>query len=338
MEGYIHSVSPMKTAKTSKVKYFNYSLEKHDDTLRGVCFSPQKYTEIKTLERTKSPVKLQNYKFSTNKDIIIDQKSSLSPLEEIPFAMSKIMTANDVTNIVFLMNVTAEQIITLKAEVTHVASVKNIITQHHGQLQKQEVMLRDPTGTIKLVLWEQYVDALVVNTTYVLENLKLKVYNYERYLNTPKDEDFKHTEIEPFQQPLPEAEHVIDTRSISGKIVGIKNVATLTACTSCGKSTQPYESSTRLGQCQGCNLIQILNLCDLHWSLRLLVKASDHVTKRNIMLYHQQVLQLLTVLDIQLDLNSVPVEEHTITLLQEEVEVQIYYEGGNNKLINILRL
>lgn len=56
------------------------------------------------------------------------------------------------------------------------------------------------------------------------------------------------------------------------------------------------------------------------------------------MLYHQQVLQLLTVLDIQLDLNSVPVEEHTITLLQEEVEVQIYYEGGNNKLINILRL
>ena len=165
MEGYIHSVSPMKRAKTSKVKYFNYSLEKHDDTLRGVCFSPQKYTEIKTLERTKSPVKLQNYKFSTNKDIIIDQKSSLSPLEEIPFAMSKIMTANDVTNIVFLMNVTAEQIITLKAEVTHVASVKNIITQHHGQLQKQEVMLRDPTGTIKLVLWEQYVDALVVNTT-----------------------------------------------------------------------------------------------------------------------------------------------------------------------------
>ena len=162
-------------------------------------FSHQKYTaEIKTLEKTKSPVKLQNYKFSRNKDIIID-------------------VTNDVTNIVSLMNVTAEQIITFKAEVTHVASVKNITSQHHGQLQKQEVMLRDPTGTIKLVLWEQYVDALVVNTTYVLENLKFKVYNDERYLNTPKDEDFKHTEIEPFQQPIPEAEHVIDTPSISGK-------------------------------------------------------------------------------------------------------------------------
>ena len=102
MEGYIHSVSPMKTAKTSKVKYFNYSLEKHDETLRGVCFSTQKYTEIKTLEKNKSPVKLQNYKFSTNNDIVIDQKSSLLPLEKISFAMSKIITANDVLPILLL--------------------------------------------------------------------------------------------------------------------------------------------------------------------------------------------------------------------------------------------
>ena len=81
--------------------------------------------------------------------------------------MSKIITANDVTNIASLMSVTAEQIITLKAEGTHVTSVKHIISQHHGQLQKQEIMLRDPTGTIKLVLWEQYVNSLVVNTTYM---------------------------------------------------------------------------------------------------------------------------------------------------------------------------
>ena len=147
--------------------------------------STQKYTEIKTLEKTKSP-------------------------EKISFAMSNIITTNDVTKIASLMQVTAEQIITHKAEVTHVASVKHIISQHHGQLQKQEIILRDPTGTIKLVLWEQYVNSLVVNHTYVLENLKLKVYNDERYLNTPKDQEFTAKEIEPFQQPLPEAEHVID--------------------------------------------------------------------------------------------------------------------------------
>ncbi|CAB3996618.1 Hypothetical predicted protein, partial [Paramuricea clavata] len=124
------------------------------------------------------------------------------------------------------MSVTAGQIITLKTEVIHVASVKNI-----SQLQKQEIILRDPTGTIKLVLWEQYVNALVVNTTYVLQNLKLKVYNDERYLKMPKDEEFKPKEIEPFQQPLPEP--VIDPHSIYGKIVAIKDVTTLGQCHWC---------------------------------------------------------------------------------------------------------
>ena len=71
--------------------------------------------------------------------------------------------------------------------------------------------------------------------------------------------------------------------------------------------------------------------------MRLVIKASDD-SKRNIMLYHQQLLQLLTVLDIQLDLNSVSLEELTISILQENAEVQICYEGGNNKLVNVLRL
>ena len=211
LEGYVHSVSPMKTAKSSKIKYFNYSLEKHDETLKGVCFSPQKCTKLKTLEETKSPVKPRHYKSSTDNDIVIDQKSLFSPCDQIPFAMSNITTADDVTNIPSLMNVTAEHVITLKAQVTHIAPVKNIISQRHGELQKQEIMLRDPSGTIKLVLWQQYVNTLIVNTTYVLQNMKLKVYNDERYLNTPKNEEFKPTQVEAFEQPLPEPERVIDT-------------------------------------------------------------------------------------------------------------------------------
>ena len=60
-------------------------------------------------------------------------------------------------------------------------------------MRKQEVILRNPSGTIKLVLWEQYVDLLVPSQTYNLENLKVKVYNDQRYLNTPRDEEFNAT-------------------------------------------------------------------------------------------------------------------------------------------------
>ena len=93
--------------------------------------------------------------------------------------------------------------------------------------------------------------------------------------------------------------------SITGKIVGIKEITTVTACSSCGKSVQPYQDSTTLGQCQAsnCNLIQILNSCDFNWSMRLVIKASDD-SKRNIMLYHQQLLQLLMTLILYLLRNS----------------------------------
>ena len=41
----------------NKIKYFNYSLQKCDEMLRGVCFSTQKYTEIKTLEKKQKSCK-----------------------------------------------------------------------------------------------------------------------------------------------------------------------------------------------------------------------------------------------------------------------------------------
>lgn len=172
----------------------------------------------------------------------------------INFVMSDVITANDVTSISALINVMPEQIITLNAQVTHVSPVKVMITQNHGPLRKQEVMLRDPSRTIKQVLWEQYVDLLVPSQTYNLENLKVKVYNDQRYLNTPRDEEFQCNETDPFEQPLPEPQQVIDTPSITGTVIGVKDITNITACTSCGKKTAPYQSSATLGQCQGCNL------------------------------------------------------------------------------------
>ena len=121
------------------MQYFNYCLEKKEETLRGVCFSPQKYTQVKTLEKTKSPVKLQHYKMSSSNDIIIDQRSILSPMEKIQFEMSNIITANDLSNIGSLMSVSANQLITLQAEVAHISQVKDMPTLNHGELKKQDV-------------------------------------------------------------------------------------------------------------------------------------------------------------------------------------------------------
>ena len=74
-------------------------------------------------------------------------------------------------------------------------------TQHQGTLKKQEAIISDTTGYIKVVLWENNVNTLEVNTAYNLKNLRVKSSNNEKYLNTPKGEDFVSTETTPFDHP-----------------------------------------------------------------------------------------------------------------------------------------
>ena len=89
LEGYIHAVSPMKTANISKKKYFNIIIHyRRKMTLWEEFVSLLKNMLSWKLWKKQSPVKLQNYKVSPTNDIIIDQKSCLSPMDHIPFVMS----------------------------------------------------------------------------------------------------------------------------------------------------------------------------------------------------------------------------------------------------------
>ena len=76
---YIHAMSPMKNAKSSTRKYFDCTLQNKDTTVRAVCFSPEKFSELNTLQKTMTPVKItNNYNTSASssgkEDVIILSK------------------------------------------------------------------------------------------------------------------------------------------------------------------------------------------------------------------------------------------------------------------------
>ncbi|KXJ06662.1 hypothetical protein AC249_AIPGENE6379 [Exaiptasia diaphana] len=81
---------------------------------------------------------------------------------------------NDVVSIAKLVDVASEQLVKVKAQVLSISGPKVINTQHQGTLRKQDVTLRDTATSIKLVLWDHYVDSLEANKTYLFENVKLK--------------------------------------------------------------------------------------------------------------------------------------------------------------------
>ena len=74
----------------------------------------------------------------------------------------------------------------------NIAATKVVNMQYQRTLKKQEVLIRDPTSSIKVILWESYVNTLTLNSTYIFRNLKVKLSKdkNEGHLNTAKDVSF----------------------------------------------------------------------------------------------------------------------------------------------------
>ena len=198
----------------------------------------------------------------------------------------------------------------------HVSGVKKTPTLCQRVLSKQEVTIRDPTSSVKVILWESWVNSLQSNKTYLLQNLRVKTNKNERYLNTAKDEMFLFQEVEPFQVPLVEVDPTNKTASITGKILAVQQVTNTIACITCNKTVVPFPDHT-LGECQGCKLLQILSSCTSQWYIQVTVQSSTNPSlKRSVTLYSQKVMQLITPLKLKLNTDSTNERKMTLAILK----------------------
>ena len=136
-----------------------------------------------------------------------------------------------VSSISTLNNVASENLITIKVQVVNIAATKVVNMQYQRTLKKQEVLIRDPTSSIKVILWESYVNTLNLNSTYIFRNLKVKLSKdkNERHLNTAKDVSFKAKKTAPFTQPLIDVNRELVsmvTSTTNGKIIGFLQINT----------------------------------------------------------------------------------------------------------------
>ena len=93
---------------------------------------------------------------------------------------------NEIVSLGNLKNIAAEQLITIKAKIVNLSGV-NVVPLANETLRKREIDISDPTGTSKLLLWEESCEqSLESGVTYIFSNFRLKVRGRCRYLNSPK--------------------------------------------------------------------------------------------------------------------------------------------------------
>ncbi len=140
-----------------------------------MCFSPEKHEKFKTCQENKSPIKLENFKPpEQGQDFVVSKFTRITPSaqDQVKFKYSEQAKAlPTMNNIASVHEIAKEQMVHVKAEVAQISPVKTIFMQGNIALQKQELIIRDNTGSVQLVLWEKYVNSLEINGTYMLNNL-----------------------------------------------------------------------------------------------------------------------------------------------------------------------
>ena len=195
LTGYIHNVSPVK--HSNKTCYFDMLIQTEATKVRGVCFSSSKHLDFERCSKQKSPVKISNFTIK-NDSVLMNARVQIEELKEVTFLREEIPST---LNISMLSNVTINQLINLKAKVVHLSGVKaiaeNVVkcetcglrqrvsacsSQYHlqallrhddimkiitrdGTKSKADCCLLDPSGSIKLTLWEDLITEVADDNT-----------------------------------------------------------------------------------------------------------------------------------------------------------------------------
>ena len=333
----------VKTA-SSKRKYFNCTLQAENDPVKAVCYSPEKHSQLEIVAKTKSPVKLQNFKRTdSSKDIVITKFTKITPLDkdEVAFHFQEDMTvksADTVVNISSIAKLAPEQLISVKAQVVSVSATKHVAISKPDntgtiKVPKQDLVIRDTTASIRVVLWGKYVDIAKPNVTYLFKHLRLKSSKFDRYLNTPKTDPFILTECEEFQQPLVHVDEEIKTSStVQARIIGIQDATKTMACVSCQRRVVPKETTSQLGICQSqsCRLNQPISKCPVQWILKVRVLTTTEPTMKLLLtMPHDTIEDLVLNINPAFNLTTTSDDELIITILEADKLIQFTYDNFN---------
>ena len=141
-----------------------------------------------------------------------------------------------------LKKVAPNQTITIKGKVVSLYGRKKISGKN---LSKQEGMIADSSDTIKVVLWESFIDSVEEGKTYEFINFTNKVDKYGIYIGSSRNGSC----VKEVEGPVVECvvdERELAEREIECTVLGVSNATKYYSCRNCKKK---IESDGKLEHC-----------------------------------------------------------------------------------------
>ena len=121
--------------------------------------------------------------------------------------------------------------------------------------------------------------------------------------------------------------------AINGKIIEFLQINNSIGWISCKKKVIPNSDNKDIGKCKDCNLIQIVSSCAIQWLTCILVQSSKNPSEqRRLTLFNKQVEELVTLMNLNLDLNSVTETDITLAILKKNKPIKITFDSHSKKI------
>ena len=281
---------------------------------------------LETFAIQKSPVKIKKFgiskKFGTE-DVVIGNDTILSPTA-VDFDYTELNTDMTVGS---LNQVATNELVKIKGKIAQLAGIKTL-NLAGLPVKKQEAVIVDPTGFMKVILWGMHVDSVREGGTYVFDKLRVKVSKGERYLNTPKIEDLcVISEAHAFEEKLPHVDNVASSKTVSGEIIGIFHMEKYLACKTCSKKVLKEEDV--LAYCDRCKVTTKLSRCLPNWLIKVHVETcADPPEMFKLTMYQDVVNKIFLIHDI-----DAAIEPKELTTKLLSMEPMLFSFDNNNYTI-----
>jgi hypothetical protein len=272
----------------------------------------------------KSPVKVRRFEYNEKFNNIVINRSTavMDHNEPLPFPPAESSTSC-LMNILTIKTTSVNQLVLVKAKVKHLSGPK-MAKWENGSVQKH-------LCAIKAVLWEEWIDSVEDNQTYLFTNLRAKKDGYtdEIYVNTAKS-GFEVKECVPFDEVLPDVSPAIAKQAIVS-IIGVKTLNKYNSCNAYGKKV---EGTGKTVKCESCKVKQQVSQGNANWYARLFVQNVETKEKVYLTVFHLQLMKILAVNEREIT----PEDNYeTVTdMLLDSNNITITYNLGEEKIVDVL--
>lgn len=298
--------------------------------LNSVCFSPERNESLASLSKQKSPVKIK--RFSINRkygrdDVVINKNTAIIPTT-VSFAPAP-AEKEDAITLDGLKQLRPEQLVCIKGKVLQLSSTKTVVLQG-SNVKKQEGYIADPTGYSKIVFWGSHADSTEENSTYIFNKVRVKVFQNQIYLNTPKqDDECVITSCDAFPQPVHPIEDQPSTKQAVGSIEGVFSINKYRSCCMCSKKVV---EKPNISYCEHCKLSQKTSKCNTNWFLKVYFESSNQPKEKlRLLIYNDVATKLFSLCNLEPE----PSNDEVMQGVLQMTDIKVFFDMQSKKIIDI---